>query len=127
MGSLDNFHTGNGSGKPHWPVLEQRMRSIQQDLHAGNLGDLPNKVPIGPVQPVDGAMRMSARPDPRITERQMFGYGKHFIPTRPYTHRIVGDTADGLYLYSPTCLRNKLVNYAHRLLPIKTTSRFVPY
>lgn len=127
MSTLANFNTGFGSGKPFWPDWEHRMHAIQRDLMGQNGAEIAHRVPIGPVQPLDSGLRMSAHPDPRLTERQMHRVTDHFVRTRPYTHRVVGDTADGIYMYSPTCLRNKLVNYWKKMVPVKTTSRFVPY
>lgn len=127
MATLDNFNTHNGSRRPLYPTLSERMGAIQRGLNDSNLGDLANRIPIGPVQPVDVGMRVSAHVDPTITERLTQGLGGNFVPTRPYTYRLLGDTADGIYLYSPTCLGNKIRNYIGRVLPIKTTSRFTPY
>ena len=127
MSTLPNFHTGNGFRRPMWPQWDDRMQAIQKDLMGSNGGEISHRVPIGPVQPMDAGLRMSAHPDPQITERHMHQFHRHFVPTRPYTHRVLGDTADGVYMYSPTCLRNKFTNYWKKMVPIKTTSRFVPY
>lgn len=127
MATLDNFHTNNGSRRPLYPTLNARLGAIQKGLYDGNMGDIPNRIPIGPIQPVDAGMRISAHADPTVTERLTQGMGGLFVPTRPYTHRLLGDTVDGIYLYTPTCLGNKMRNYISKVLPIKTTSRFAPY
>lgn len=101
--SLDNFHTQNPVPRNHaawFPTTDHRHRSIQSALVNSNVtGDWGNRVPLGPIQPVDTSMRLSARPDPTITEKRD-GISDHlYVHTVPYTHRRMGDTAEGVLLY----------------------------
>ncbi len=101
--SLDNFHTSNPvppNNVDWFPTGRHRNRAIQDGLANSNTtGDWANRVPIGPVQPADTAMRMSSRPDPQMTEHRD-GISDHlYVRTRPVTQRLVGDTADSILLY----------------------------
>lgn len=106
--SLDNFHTLNPvpCNHPAWfPTLFHRHRNIQSALHQSNIsGDWANRVPIGPIQPADPAMRISSRPDPYFTEHRDKVAQRYYVPTKPVTKRRVGDdTVESSLLYEGPC------------------------
>lgn len=104
---MDNFHTSNPvpANHPAWfPTLSFRNKAIQSALHQSNItGDWPNRVPIGPIQPLDPAMRISNRPEPRFTERHDRAAQKYYVPVPPVTKRVIGqDTPEAVLIYQPS-------------------------
>lgn len=103
MATLNNFHTGNAGAQQEalHPHRRQRLMGIQKDLHRPSAWDLPNLVPIGPIQSSHPPMISGSNVDPQVTERRGAGSTRHFVPTTPYTRVMQGDTADGRLLYKP--------------------------
>lgn len=150
MASLDNFHTGNPAPHPTsnmagwspYPYhMADRQAVIQHDLIGGtgkrNGWDLPNRVPIAPVQPSVDPLLQSGRsaPDPTYVERISTGLSDQYVATRPRTHlRESGDTAEHKLLIQGTaCWRNRIRNWyfgggGQRMVPhLNTYSRYHPY
>jgi hypothetical protein len=137
MASLDNFHTHQGGifARPHrhYPSYEERMRMIQTGVQSSqsSMWDLANVTPIAPVQPHDPGNRApNASVDPQYVERVSVRAMKdHFVPLRPHTQRLLGDTAEGVLLYhkhfSPVEHMRNL--WSRFRAPVKTHSRYHPF
>lgn len=141
MTSLDNFHTGNTPGS-FYPTIPTLNQSIIKGLHYPSEWDIQNKVPIGPFQPAcDTALHLTNRPDPTFTEKRDSASKDLYVPTRPYTKRIHGDTVDSMLLVpqksslhpgpdigTTQCPYKRLVARWNSVVPIKTSwLRFKPY
>ena len=150
MASLDNFHTGNPvpphpkhSTRVHlYPYhLEDRHAVLQQALVSGTgrseHWDLPNRVPLAPVQPTLDPLLLTGRaaPDPTYVKRISTGLNDRFVATRPRTHlRESGDTAEHKMLIQGTvCWRNRLLNFFNggggrrSVAQLNTYTRYHPY
>lgn len=103
MATLNNFHTGNAGAQQEGfhPTRAQRLRDVQMNLHNSRAWDLPNLVPIGPIQQAGPPLLSGSRVDPQITEIRGAHVPRYFVPTKPYTRMQQGDTADGRLLYAP--------------------------
>ena len=94
--------------------------------------DLASAVPVAPVQPFDPASRINDHSDANYQQGLTQGsLNDRLVPLAPYTHRRVGDTADGVLLYDSRRSRpvrglwNRL--FCHTHTPLHTYSRFRPY
>lgn len=105
MASLDNFNTPNGGQvRMSWPDEQTRMSSYMRGVqNTSTHGDVASHVPVGPIQPSDQAIRLSDHPDPRYTEKVSSRLDTLYVPTRPYTERMKGDTAEANLLYERRC------------------------
>lgn len=104
MATLNNFHTGNGGQKQiaQYPHRADRLQVIQLNLPSSSAWDLPNLVPIGPIQTAQPPLLSGSHVDPQLTEVRDHQAEVYFVPTQPYTRMMQGDTADGRILYAPT-------------------------
>ena len=103
MSTLTNFHTGNAGRKQEaWhPTRDQRLMVIQKNLANPRAWDLPNLVPIGPIQQSNPPILSGNHVDPQVSEIRNIGAATFFLPISPYTRVMQGDTADGRLLYKP--------------------------
>ena len=148
---LDNFHTTNPAphpsqrrGRQLYPYhLADRHDVVRYGLMGGSGrwsgegGDLANRVPIGPVQPVVDPLLDTGRaaPDPTYVERVSQGLNDRYVATRPRTHlRESGDTAEyKLLVQGTTCWRSRLANLVtggagqRSVSPFNTYTRYHPY
>lgn len=126
--TLDNFTSPNHSVRPSTvrlhPSYAERLRWIQRGVQSsvsGGVWDLPGAVPVAPIQPYDPGLRTSAhltaQGEEYATPRGMLG---HYVPLRPTTQRLRGDTADGILLYDVPGPRTNTV-------PIARFSRYHPF
>lgn len=152
MASLDNFHTQNPAPHPRahhrrganlYPYhLSDRHDVVRYGLMAGSSrgdegGDLVNRVPIGPVQPVVDPLLATGRaaPDPTYVERVSHRLSDQYVATRPRTHlRESGDTAEHKLLVQGTaCWRSRLANWLlggggqRAVTRLNTYTRYHPY
>lgn len=134
MASLDNFHTNNGHVRIAWPDWKTRMNALRYGVHnTSTHGDVAARVPVAPIQPSDPALRSSERPDPRYTERVTARVNDMYVPTRPHTQRLMGDTVEANLLYEGRCcvprkMWNKPMGHPPSTIPIRTRDhRWQPY
>lgn len=135
MSTLPGFHSRNFTlGTDHlWPSQQQRSQVIQQNLHHSRTWDIPNRVPLGPLQATHAGLREgSAHSDPILTEHRSQAVKHLYVPTRPYTERIVGDTADSRLIYTPDqnvsfMTQLKSIFQPSMRTPIRGIHRFAPY
>lgn len=137
MASLDNFHTQQGSVvQLSFINLQDRMRLIQQGIHSSqdSAWDIANAVPIGPTQPHDPGNRAASKNvDPQYVERISHrGLKDQYIPLRPHTSRLLGDTAEGVLLYDTPHhsfgLRQRFAQlFGRTMTPVRTVDRYQPY
>jgi len=120
-----------------YPYHQSDRHAIIQHALIGNEWDLPNRVPIAPVQPwVDPLLQTGrAAPDPSYVERISTGLSDQYVATRPRTHlRESGDTAEHkMLIQGSTCIRNRVMNYLSggggrmSIAPINHYNRYHPY
>ncbi len=134
MASLDNFHTYNGSNRLNWPDMNTRMNALRRGLYdTSTNGDVASRVPVGPIQPSDQAVRLSNHPDPRYTERISAGVNSDmYVRTVPYTQRMKGDTVESNPIYErPCCLAQRLwqkTTASPNTVPVRTRNhQWQPY
>ena len=129
MGSLDNFHTGNGYLALHQDEAF-RQRVLKLGLQSPKTWDVPNSTPVAQFQPFDPAGRSGDFPSPLLTEKRENSIMDLFVATRAYTHRIYGDTADSRILYEQRqCPMRRLWGKVQKhMVPLKmSVNRYQPY
>lgn len=130
MATLHNFHSANaGSGTVKlYPDLHLRQEWLKRNVHQPRQWDIPNLVPLGPIQRRDIHVLDGAHVDPQVTERRDESLSRMYVPLRPYTRMVQGDSADSRLLIADKgngFMTGWNLNGTH--VPLWNHSRYAPY
>jgi hypothetical protein len=130
MSTLHNFASPNAGSATvkFYPDLHLRQEWLKKNLNHPRAWDIPNLVPIGPMQRRDLHVLDGSHVDPQVTEHRHKHVSHMYVPLKPYTRVIQGDTADGRLLMEGKKnkpLQGWNMNGTH--LPIWSHSPFAAY